>query len=96
MAIVDVLKRKDGATVLVAILVAMVLNQPLSMIGGQLTSLLLGAEEGGTGGFFYAAPGAGWEVAYAQPIIWALVQLLIIELMIRLYGLLKSSLTKKR
>lgn len=80
MMLVSILKRKDAASVIVAIVIAMVLMQPLS----ALTARLAGKVSGVDGGFSYAQSG-GWQVEYLQPVVWAILQLILLEIVVRIY-----------
>lgn len=73
MLLVKIMKRKDAASVLVAIVLAMIIVQPITSctirIAGWITS---------TGGQSYG-PTGDWKVEYLNPIVWALVQILVFE-----------------
>ncbi len=92
-ATIKVLKRKDAASVVVAIVVAMVIGQVLPITTSELANKLTGVNEGG---FSYTIPGGDWKTQYLNPIVWAVVQLVVLELLIRLYVLAHSLVTKKR
>ena len=91
-ATVKVLKRKDAASVIVAILIAMLTFQLFPTVTAEFTNWLTGVE----GGFSYAVPGADWKTQYLNPIVAVLVQLVLLELVIRAYGLGHALVAKKK
>lgn len=91
--IARVLKRKDGASIVVAVVVAMIIGQPLPGLTSGLANTLSGATDGQT--FSSSFPSANWQTRYLQPVIWALLQLILLELLIWLYGSAKSSMKNK-
>lgn len=92
MVLVKVLKRRDAASVLVAILVAMVLSPLLMAWTGHLAGVLSGLQNGQYMG--YAAPGSGWKVEYLNPFVLVVLELLLLEVLIRLYVLVASIFKK--
>jgi hypothetical protein len=93
MVLVKMLKRRDASSVLVAVLVALVVWQPLM----QETSRLSAKISGLSGGQYasYSAPGAGWKGEYLYPLVSVIVQLIALELLGWIYVLGKSSMKKK-
>jgi hypothetical protein len=83
MYLVKVLKRGDAASLIVAILVALVVTQPLGEVTTRLAAKITNLNNGQY--FGYAAPGSGWKGEYLYPVVWAVLQLLVLELLIRLY-----------
>jgi hypothetical protein len=83
MYLVKVLKRGDAASLIVAILVALVVTQPLGEVTTRLAAKITNLNNGQY--FGYAAPGSGWKGEYLYPVVWAVLQLLLLELLIRLY-----------
>ena len=92
-ATIKVLKRKDAASVIVAIVVAMIIGQVLPIVTAELTNWLTGVTEGG---FSYAIPGADWKTQYLNPVVSAAVQLAALEVLVWLYVLGHSLVTKKK
>lgn len=82
MVLIKVLKRKDASSVLVAILIAMIINQPLSMMTGKPATIIsgLGHKQGGFMWFGYG-PDGGWQSQYLFPIVWIIVQLVVLEIL---------------
>lgn len=93
MVLVTILKRKDGSSVIVAVVVAFILAQMLPGLTGSLANTLSGAEDGQT--FSAAIPGATWQSQYLQPIVWAVLQLLLLEVIAWLVIFISSMMKKK-
>jgi hypothetical protein len=82
MVLVRILKRRDAASVVVAILVALIVSQPLSQATSPLAGHLSGLNDGQyLGG---VPPGAG-SLYYLYLVVWAILQLIILELLAWLY-----------
>ena len=94
MGIVKVLKRKDASSVLVAVVLAFIIIQLLPAVTGRLAVNITGVEEGQT--FSGAFPGAGWESVYLYPVVWAVLQVLALEILVWLYVGLHSLMLKKK
>lgn len=92
-ATIKVLKRKDAASVIVAIVVAMMLVQLLPIITAELTNWITGVNEGG---FSYAIPDADWKTQYLNPVVAVLVQLVALEIIVRLYVMGHSLVSNKK
>lgn len=88
-----ILKRKDGSSVVVAVVIAMIIGQLLPAMTGSWANTLSGAEDGQT--FTSAYPGANWQTHYLQPIVWAILQLLLLEVLVWFYGSMKDMMGKK-
>lgn len=93
MTLVKILKRKDASSVIVAILVAMTIYQPLSMVLGRPVGLILGLEDGQY--MSYSYPGGDWKTNYLHPVLTALVQLLVLEVLAFLYVTFVAAIKKK-
>ncbi len=94
MGIVKVLKRKDAASVVVAIVVAMVLYQLVNQLTGKAAGELIGLKEGEF--LSYSPPGAGWKILYLHPVVSAALQLLALEILVWLYVGAHSMVAKKK
>lgn len=83
-AIYKVLKRKDAASVIVAVVVALIISQLLPSLTSELTGWIAGTnrEE-----LFFADQAPNWRDQYLTPVVSAGLQLLALEVLIRLYGL---------
>ena len=97
MVLVKILKRRDASSVIVAILIAMIASQPLSSVTMSLASKISFLHNGQQYG--YVGPGGGWKNEYLFPIVWAALQLLILEILGWIYVLasrpLKQGKSKK-
>lgn len=91
-ATIKVLKRKDASSVIVAVVVALMISQLLPIVTAELTNWITGVNEGG---FSRAIPGADWKTQYLNPVVSLLVQLVALELLVRLYVLGHSLVSKK-
>lgn len=83
MILVKILKRRDASSVIVAILIAMIVSQPLYMVTARWAGILSGLDEGQYIG--YTAPNSGWQEMYLQPVMWVVVQLAVLEALGWLY-----------
>jgi hypothetical protein len=92
MVLVKILKRRDATSVIVAVLIAMIVSQPLYMLTGKPASIISGLD-GNNAGYYYG-PGGGWQSQYLYPVVWVLVQLLALEIIGWIY-LLVSVPAKK-
>jgi hypothetical protein len=95
MDIVKVLKRKDAASVIVAVVVAMVLVPLLSSLVGELSRIVSGLNEGQVFGYAQTTPGTGWQGEYLFPVVFAALQLIALEVLIRLYVLVHDAVSGK-
>lgn len=75
MVLVKVLKRKDASSVMVAVLLALIISQALTSTTDRISSKIAGL--GDHGGF---GPG-DWKTQYLFPIVWAVVQIVILEIL---------------
>lgn len=94
MYIVKVMKRKDASSVVVAILLAMMLSQLLMFVTGELSAKISGLNNE-DGGFYYGA-GGDWKVTYLQPFVSVLLQLLALEVLLRLVVWLRPMFVRKQ
>ena len=81
MSIAKVLKRKDAASVIVAVVVAVLVGQAVQSWAQRPADWLSGVN-GGSG---------GWREGLWRPLVTLVVGLLVLELVIRLYVLLAES-----
>lgn len=75
MHIVKVLKRKDAASVVVAVVLALVLSGIISVLTSDLATYLSGIEVSG---------GTEWRENIVRPLIAAALQIILLELVLRL------------
>ena len=78
MFLVKILKRKDASSVIVAILLAMVIQQPLFMLTSKPANIISGVK--GNSPYFYG-PGGNWHSQYLYPIVWVIVEIVVLEVM---------------
>jgi len=86
MYIVKVMKRKDAASVVIAIWLAMALMQltsiPTIRLSNWLTGLGANNWQGPYGG---GGPSYDWRSEYLSPVVSFLVQVVVLEILIRLF-----------
>lgn len=89
MVIVQILKRKDASSVVVAIVLGLILLTLLSSVTGELAAKISGTTD--LGGF---AAGPSWKITYLQPTVAAALQVIALEVLGWLYvyakGIVKS------
>lgn len=78
MLLVKVLKRKDASSVLVAVLLAMIISQAITSATGYWASRISGM--GGEGNI-YGPSGGDWKSMYLFPVVWAVLQILVLEIL---------------
>ena len=83
MVIVKVLKRKDGATVVVAVLLAMIVSQLVMALPSHLSAWLSGLSNGQYLG--YGGPGQGWKGEYLYPFVNTVLELITLEVLAWVY-----------
>lgn len=93
MVIIQILKRKDAAAVILGIVIALIVSTLLPALVSDLATTLSGLEDGQA--VSYSAPGAGWQGQYLHPIVFAALQLIALELLVRLYIAVNNYATKK-
>ncbi len=82
MVLVQILKRKDASSIVVAVVVAMIISQVLGVMS-NLAGWLSGLHNGQYPG--YSFPGSGWKGEYLYPFVLAILQLLLLEVLVRVY-----------
>jgi hypothetical protein len=92
MVLVKILKRKDGSSVIVAILVALIISQPLSQLTGPLAGNIMGLK---ANQYYGSAPPDSGVSYYIYLVLWAFLQLVVLELLAWVYILLVKSSKKK-
>ena len=93
MYIVKVLKRRDAASVIVAVVLAMVIVNVLPLLTSELAGTLANAEEVYSYGSGYS--GGGWRTAYLAPIISLFLQVVLIEIGLRLAVAMRSVFVRR-
>ncbi len=94
MYVIKVLKRKDAASVVIAIWLAMQLMQltttPTSRLIGKITGL------GDSGYQSYGGYGGGWRNEYLYPFVSFVVQLIALEILIRVFTFVHPLVVRKK
>ena len=80
MVLIKILKRRDASSIVVAILLAMIISQPLTSLTGKPASIISGLNNKEGFGFTYG-PGGDWKAQYLFPVVWALLQILVLEIL---------------
>lgn len=93
MYIVKILKRRDASSVIVAVVLAMITMGFLPYLTANIAGTLSGAQDGYYMGSGF--PGADWRTAYLQPFVSALLQVVILEVVLRLVVLFRSVLVRR-
>lgn len=97
MYIVKFLKRKDAASVVLAIVLGLILLQPLQSIPMGWASKLVvdsGPENYPPVSIY---PGDGdWKVTYAYPLLTLIIQLVLIEVGLRLFVYMRGGLVRRK
>ena len=82
MVLVKVLKRKDGASVIVAVVLAMIILQPLTTVVVPLTNKIVANHGNG-----YYGAGGSWKDNYLSPAVMAILQIVLLEILTWVYVL---------
>lgn len=85
MILVKILKRKDAASVVVAVVVGLIVLSLVSSISGPLANEIIEQSTSPTGDF---------SDVYLFPLVLAAVQLLVFEILARIYTLVAGSMSK--
>jgi flagellar biosynthesis protein FlhB len=92
MVLVKVLKRRDASSVVVAILVAMILFNLVQTITAKWAGSLSGLSNNQYAS--YMSPGTGWKGQYLYPVVYALLELLVLEVLGWIYVWASSAFKK--
>lgn len=79
MVLVKMLKRRDASSVLVAVLLAIIISQPLQNDTARLANKIVGINGAGYGA------GGGWKNQYLVPVVWAILQIIVLEILAWIY-----------
>lgn len=85
MQSIKVLKRKDASSVIVAVVLALIVNQAVSTFSVRPADWFSGA----------VTPGGGWRAGFWEPLILLIIELIVLEIVIRVYTMLMASGSKK-
>jgi hypothetical protein len=93
MYTIKVLKRKDAASVVVAIIIAMTFVQTMFLPISQLSYKVanLGNDVSNYGGY-----GGGWRDTYLNPFIEIIFTFILIEILIRLFVVVRPLFVRKK
>lgn len=94
MYITKVLKRGDAASVIVAVVLAFIVISILPNLVGELSQILTGTEGSYVPGAYY--PGAGWQEVYLLPIVAGILQVVAVEIGLRISVAFRSVLVRKK
>jgi hypothetical protein len=89
-----VLKRKDASSVMVAVVMAFAFVSFLTSISARPAGLLLNLDDGSYAA--YSFPGSGFVGTYVYPLVVLLLQLLFLEISIRLIVWLRPLVVRKK
>jgi len=97
MYIIKVMKRKDASSIVIAIWLAMSLMQLTTMPTYRLTNWLSGVgAHNWMGGMYGGTPGPDWRSEYLSPVISFLVQVIVLEVLIRLFVMIHPLFVRKK
>lgn len=94
MVLVKILKRRDAASLVVAILVAMAVSQFLSMVTNQPAMELANLGAGSDPALSFG--GQGWRYNYLWPVVALVLQLLVLEVLARIVLAVRGNASSKR
>jgi hypothetical protein len=92
MILVRILKRKDASSIVVAVVIGLIIVNLLPHLTGELANNISGAPDGQT--FTGNFPGAAWEATYLQPVVWAALQLIALEVLSWIYLIVAKIVSK--
>lgn len=82
MMIIKILKRKDAASVIVAVVLAMIIVSFLPVVTGKLAGQISGLKEGQ---YLSYSTNGGWKAEYLDPVVWAALQIILLEILCWVY-----------
>jgi hypothetical protein len=80
MRVVEILKRKDGSSVVVAVVLAIIVAQAVQGLATRPAEWLSGV----------STQGGGWRTAFWLPLLNLVVALLVFELLTRVYLIVEA------
>lgn len=92
MVLVKVLKRKDASSVMLAVLIALIVWQPLMQITSRPAAKLIGVSNSQY--ISYAPPNTGWKAQYLFPVVQIVIELIVLEVLGWIYVLARDSMKK--
>ena len=94
MVLVKILKRKDASSVMVAVLAALIIWQPLMQETAKPAAKIIGLNNSQY--FAYAPVGNDWKGQYLYPVVSVILQLLVLEILGWIYILAAKPFARKR
>jgi hypothetical protein len=91
MVLVKILKRRDASSVVVAILVATILLSVVQTIPAKWAGWISGLHNGQ----YPAYVSSDWKAQYLFPVVYAILQLLVLEVLAWIYIGATGSMKKK-
>lgn len=95
MILVKILKRKDAASVMVAVVLALIISNMLGTFGFELANRLTMWEWGLSGAGSSESALEVFKFVYLQPIVSVLVQLILLELLARVVVRLRAVVVRR-
>ncbi len=95
MYIIKVLKRKDAASIIVAIWIAMSLNQIIFLPTLRLSNWVTGLGDKNYSNM-YGGVNGGWRNEFLNPVVSFVVQILLLEILIRLFVIVHPWFVRKK
>ena len=95
MYIIKVLKRKDASSIVVAIWLALSLNQITSLPVFRLADFISGIGAINYNGMYGGGP-AGWRTEYLNPVVSFVLQVIVLEILIRIFVSVRPMFVRKR
>lgn len=94
MYIIKILKRKDAASVIVAIWIALSLNMLVSLPTYRLANWVAGIGDKNFNSM-YGGGSPGWRNEYLNPVVSFILQIIVLEILIRLFVWVHPMLVRK-
>lgn len=94
MYIIKVLKRRDAASVIIAIWIALSLNMLVSLPTYRLANWVAGIGTSNYNGMY--GPSQGWRNEYLNPVVSFVLQIIVLEILIRLFVWVHPMFVRKR
>lgn len=95
MYIIKVLKRKDAASIIVAISIALTLNGLVIMPSFRLANWVSGIGDKNFNSM-YGGGSPGWRNEYLNPLASFLIQIIVLEILIRLFVWVHPMFVRKK
>ncbi len=92
MVLVQILRRRDASSIIIAIILAIIIGQLLSMMTGDLAATLSGLKEGEAP--IYNPPGAEWKQIYLFPVVSSALQIILLEILARATIMISANISK--